>query len=264
MDECNRVGNNMKFTYLIGTLTVTSALLLEGCSTNETTVKKEATTDQASKVEKEKNVELTKEEKIAELPSPYNEIGKHFAEWELPKEGRIPKTKEAYEKYEIDGYEPYDKVVFYTNGYGFDEKMGILSYASYETDEDGQGEPPEPTPDQREGMIMGTVDEWVGDGDYVIDGVPMYYEENGKKVPNKEFVENLRLDVEDGKMSDLLKIRSYAEKGELKPLEDWANETINYFVDATESEDIEEVWAKYSKGQDNVEQLDKTIKLARE
>lgn len=126
MDECNRGGDNMKFTYLIGTFTVTSALLLAGCSTNETAVKKEATTDQASNIEKEKNIELTKEEKIAELASPYNEIGKYFADWELPNEGRIPQTVEAYEKYEIDGYEPTEPYVFYTNGYGFVEKTGYI------------------------------------------------------------------------------------------------------------------------------------------
>ncbi|MFE4143130.1 hypothetical protein ACFX4I_14765 [Peribacillus sp. YIM B13472] len=59
----------MKFTYLIGSVTVTSALLLAGCNAKETTVEKEATTAQASNVEKEKNVELTKEEKAAEVTS---------------------------------------------------------------------------------------------------------------------------------------------------------------------------------------------------
>ncbi|MGG0287203.1 hypothetical protein ABEY41_19190 [Peribacillus butanolivorans] len=255
----------MKFTYLIGSVTVTSALLLSGCNAKETTVEKEATTTQASNVEKEKNDKLTKEEKIAELPSPYNEIGKHFAEWELPKEGILPKDDPQWNETEpFDGKDPHDVFVYYTNGYGFDKESGSMFTVAYETDEEGQGEPAEPTPDQREGVIMGTVDEWVGDGDYIIDGVPMYYEENGKKVPNQEFVENLELDINSEKMTDLLKIRSYAEKDELKPLEDWANQTVGYFVEAIHSEDIEDVWANYSKGQDNIKKLDKTIKLARE
>ncbi|MGW6301754.1 hypothetical protein [Peribacillus butanolivorans] len=266
----------MKFTYLIATLTVTSALLMAGCGTNESTVKNEATsTAQASNVEKENKVELTKEEKIAELPSPYNEIAKHFVEWELPKEGQIPKTAEGYAEYKeiVDESTPTDDEIYYTNGYGFDEKSGYNFVAVYETDEEGQGEPAEPSPDQREGIIMAMVEEWTNDGDYVFDGVPMYYEdengkqieENGKKVPNPDFIANLKLDIEDGgKMDDLLKIRSYAEKDKLKPLEDWTNETINYFANASETNDIEECWNLYSKGMDKIEELNNTFKLARE
>ncbi|MFF2591063.1 hypothetical protein ACFVSS_25145 [Peribacillus butanolivorans] len=264
----------MKFTYLIGTFTVTSALLLAGCNAKETTVEKEATTVQTNKVEKEKNVELTKEEKIAELPSPYNEIGKHFAEWELPKEGILPKDDPQWNETEpFDGKDPHDAFVYYENGYGFDKKTGYMFTAAYEMDEEGQGEPPEPSPDQREGIIMAIVDEWVYDGDYVMEGSPMYYEdengkqieENGKKVPNPDFIANLKLDIEDGgKMDDLLKIRSYAEKDKLKPLEDWANETINYFANASETNDNEECWNLYSKGMDKIEELNNTFKLARE
>lgn len=274
MDECNRGGNNMKFTYLIGTLAVTSALLLAGCNAKETTVEKEATTAQASIVEKEKNVELTKEEKIAELPSPYDEIGKHFAEWELPKEGQIPKTAEGYAEYKeiVDESTPTDDEIYYTNGYGFDEKSGYNFVAVYETDEEGQGEPAEPSPDQREGIIMAMVEEWTNDGDYVFDGVPMYNEDgngkpiekNGKKVANQEFVDNIKVDINSEKMTDLLKIRSYAEKDELKQLEDWANQTVGYYSEANHSEDIEDIWANYKKGQANIKQLNDTFKLARE
>ncbi|MED3831919.1 hypothetical protein [Peribacillus frigoritolerans] len=256
----------MKFTYLIGTLTVTSALLLAGCSTNETTVNKEATTAQASNVEKEKNVELTKEEKIVELPSPYKEIAKHFAEWELPQEGRIPKTAEGYAEYKeiVDEATPTDESIYFTNGYGFDGKTGHNFIAVYETDEEGQGEPAEPTPDQREGIIMGMVEEWTMDGDYVFDGVPMYYKQNGKKVANQDFVETIKIDINSEKMTDLLKIRSYAEKDKLKPLEDWANQTVGYYVEAIHSEDIEDMWANYKKGQANIKQLNDTFNLARE
>ncbi|MEF2093066.1 hypothetical protein V3595_00085 [Bacillus sp. CFBP9009] len=149
------------------------------------------------------------------LPSPYKEIAKHFAEWELPQDGRIPKTAEGYAEYKeiVDEATPTDESIYYTNGYGFDEKTGHLFIAVYETNDEGWGELAEPTPDQREGIIMGTVEEWANDGDYVIEGVPMYIEDkNGKKIPNQEFVEYLKIDVEGEKLSDLMKIRSYASR----------------------------------------------------
>jgi hypothetical protein len=256
----------MKFTYLIGTLTVISALLLAGCNAKETTVEKEATTAQASNVEKEKKVELTKEEKLAELPSPYDEIGKHFAEWELPKEGRLPKSDKAYQGFLMeDGKDPRESAVLYENGYGFDKKTGYFFTAAYEREEEVNGKPPEPTPDQREGMIMGYIDEIVQDGDYVIEGEPMYVKDkNGKTIPNLTFMANIKVDIEAHVITPIHNVRYYAEKDELKPLEDWANETVNLFYDASETNDIEECWKSYSKGMDNIEQLDKAIKLARE
>lgn len=138
---------------------------------------------------------------------------------------------------------------------GTDEKSGYNFVAVYETDEEGQGEPAEPSPDQREGIIMAMVEEWTNDGDYVFDGVPMYNEDgngkpiekNGKKVANQEFVDNIKVDINSEKMTDLLKIRSYAEKDELKQLEDWANQTVGYYSEANHSEDIEDIWANYKK-----------------
>ncbi|MGE7903432.1 hypothetical protein ACQKNS_03410 [Peribacillus sp. NPDC094092] len=256
----------MKFTYLIGTLTVTSALLLAGCNATETKVEKEATTAQANNVEKEKKVELTKEEKLAELPSPYDEIGKHFAEWELPKEGRLPKDDPQWkESIPENGKDPYDAYVYYTNGYGFDKETGSMFTVAYMTDDEGQGEPPHPTPDQREGVIMGYIDEIVQDGDYVIEGEPMYVKDkNGKTIPNLTFMANIKVDIEAHVIDAIHNVRYYAEKDELKPLEEWANETLNLFYDASETNDIEECWKSYSKGMDNIEQLDKAIKLARE
>ncbi|MFJ7508861.1 hypothetical protein ACIQW7_05140 [Peribacillus simplex] len=271
MDECNRGGNNIKFTYLIGILTVTSALLLAGCSTNEATVKKEATTAQASNVEKEKNVEHTKEEKIAELPSPYDEIGKRWAEWELPKEGRLPKTDKAYQGFLMDDdSDPRESAVIYENGYGFDKKTGYYVTAAYERDEEFEGRPPEVTPDQREGMIMGIIAEYFGneysfEGDFEVEPDEMYVEDkNGKKIPNQTFIANLYVDIESHKVDALFEIRHYAELDKNKPLEDWANETINFFLDAKETDDIEVIWKLYSEGEDNIAELSKTVKLARE
>ncbi|MGG0789260.1 hypothetical protein ABE132_11115 [Peribacillus simplex] len=256
----------MKFTYLIVSVTVTSALLLAGCNAKETTVEKEATTAQASNVEKEKNVELTKEEKIAELPSPYDEIGKHFAEWELPKEGRLPKTDKAYQGFLMeDGKDPRESAVIYENGYGFDKKTGYYFTAAYERDEEFEGRPPEVTPDQREGMIMGIIAEIVQDGDYVIEGEPMYVKDkNGKTIPNLTFMANIKVDIEAHVITPIHNVRYYAEKDELKPLEDWANETLNLFYDASETNDIEECWKSYLKGMDNIKQLNDTFNLARE
>ncbi|MGZ9815659.1 hypothetical protein ACXM0N_06975 [Peribacillus simplex] len=261
----------MKFTYLIGTLTVTSALLLAGCSTNETTVKKEATTAQASNVEKEKNVEITKEEKIAELPAPYDEIGKRWAEWELPKEGRLPKTDKAYQGFLMDDdSDPRESAVIYENGYGFDKKTGYYVTAAYERDEEFEGRPPEVTPDQREGMIMGIIAEYFGneysfEGDFEVEPDEMYVEDkNGKKIPNQTFIANLYVDIESHKVDALFEIRHYAELDKNKPLEDWANETINFFLDAKETDDIEVIWKLYSEGEDNIAELSKTVKLARE
>ncbi|MED3983476.1 hypothetical protein P4646_05225 [Peribacillus simplex] len=261
----------MKFTYLIGTLTVTSALLLAGCSTNEATVKKEATTAQASNVEKEKKVEITKEEKIAELPSPYDEIGKRWAEWELPKEGRLPKTDKAYQGFLMDDdSDPRESAVIYENGYGFDKKTGYYVTAAYERDEEFEGRPPEVTPDQREGMIMGIIAEYFGneysfEGDFEVEPDEMYVEDkNGKKIPNQTFIANLYVDIESHKVDALFEIRHYAELDKNKPLEDWANETINFFLDAKETDDIEVIWKLYSEGEDNIAELSKTVKLARE
>jgi hypothetical protein len=261
----------MKFTYLIGTLTVTSALFLAGCSTNETTVKKEATAAQASNPEKEKKVELTKEEKIAELPSPYKEIGKHFAEWELPKEGRLPKTDKAYQGFLMDDdSDPRETGVIYENGYVFDKKTGYNVTAAYEYDEEFEGKPPEVTPDQREGMVMGIIAEYFGneyaiEGDYEVEGDEMYVEDkNGKKIPNQTFIANLYVDIDAHKVDALFEIRHYAELDKNKPLVDWANETINFFLDAKETDDIEEIWKLYSEGEDNIAELNKTVKLARE
>ncbi|MED3788907.1 hypothetical protein P4576_17040 [Peribacillus frigoritolerans] len=261
----------MKFTYLIGLVTVTSALLLAGCSTNETTVKKEAISAQASNVEKEKNVEITKEEKIAELPSPYKEIGKRWAKWELPKEGRLPKTDKAYQGFLMDDdSDPRETGVIYENGYVFDKKTGYYVTAAYEYDEEFEGKPPEVTPDQREGMIMGIIAEYFGneysfEGDYEVEPDEMYVEDkNGKKIPNQTFIANLYVDIEAHKVDALFEIRHYAELDKNKPLEDWANETINFFLDAKETDEIEEIWKLYSEGEDNIAELNKTVKLARE
>ncbi|MFD6211247.1 hypothetical protein [Peribacillus sp. NPDC060253] len=253
----------MKFTYLIGTLTVTSALLLAGCSTNETS------TAQVSNVEKEKSVELTKEEKIAELPSPYDEIGKRWAEWELPKEGRLPKTDKAYQGFLMDdNSDPKETGVIYENGYVFDKKSGYYVNAAYEYDEEFEGKPPEVTADQREGMIMGLIAEYFGneysfEGDFEPD--EMYVEDkNGKKIPNQTFIANLYVDIDSHKVDALFEIRYYAELDKNKPLIDWANETINFYLDAKETDDIEEIWKLYSEGEDNIAELNKTVKLARE
>ncbi|MGG0412964.1 hypothetical protein [Peribacillus simplex] len=261
----------MKFTYLIGTLAVTSALLLAGCNAKETTVEKEATTAQASNAEKEKKAEITKEEKIAELPSPYDEIGKRWAEWELPKEGRLPKTDKAYQGFLMDDdSDPRETGVIYENGYVFDKKTGYYVTAVYETDEEFEGKPPEVTPDQREGMIMGIISEYFGneysfEGDYEVEPDEMYVEDkNGKKIPNQTFIANLYVDIEAHKVDALFEIRHYAELDKNKPLEDWANETINFFLDAKETDDIEEIWKLYSEGEDNIAELNKTVKLARE
>lgn len=115
-----------------------AALLLTGCSSgesseNENTVEEnQVTTTEMSSVLGETN-----EEEKSILESPYKEIKQHFKEWELP-----------------SGGEPSDEFfnsVRYENGYFFDKDSGVLVAREWE---DGSGKP-EPTEDQKVGVIMG-------------------------------------------------------------------------------------------------------------
>ncbi|PLT28184.1 hypothetical protein [Peribacillus deserti] len=262
----------MKITHGISAFTITSALILAGCGAKETTDKKEETVVQASDVikdkevvhTKEKEVIHTKEEKLAELSSTYKEMGKYFAEWQLPKDGILPKDDPQWNETEpLDGSDPHEAFVYYDNGYGFDKRTGYNFVIAYDTDDEGNGKPKPPTPDQRVGVIMAIIDEMAQDGDHVLDSDPMYIKDaNGKKILNQTFMENLKADINNS-IDNLSKVRDFAQKDHAEPLEAWANETISFFLGANKTVNIKDGWQLYSKGMDNIEQLNKTIEMAR-
>lgn len=127
--------------------------------------------------------------------------------------------------------------------------------------------PPEVTPDQRVGMIMGLIEEMHIDEEAVYFDDSMYVEDgSGKKIPNQTFIANLKNGINNdgvGKVDHLFEIRYFAEEAKYEPLEAWANETINFLLDAEESDDIEEIWKLYSEGMDNLQEMSKTMNIAR-
>lgn len=131
-----------KHVLLVG---IFSALLMTGCTSeegsSESKVQEQEQKQDTSSEVSAKQIQSTDQsgnEVSSTLESPYKEIGEYFTEWELPEGGR--------EGDFING-------VTYENGYTFDKDTKLVLAREWGE----EGEKPEPTEEQKPGVIMGLI-----------------------------------------------------------------------------------------------------------
>lgn len=190
--------------------------------------------------------EVTKEEKLAELAAPYNEIGHYLADWELPEEGLLPIGEE------VENMEPStETLAAYENGYGFSREDGVLVLRSYGVN----GESPVPTGDQFPGVFMG----FIGD---LLYSASTESEGNEETPPDEQEVQAMVDDTASTKLPRLKELQEYSDGNE--PLDAWLEETIRLFEEAAAGNDGVRVKELYEEGTARVAQMQETIEIARE
>lgn len=172
------------------------------------------------------------EVKQNEIESPYKEIANHFESWELPTEGVLPTSDEAYE-----GIDP-KRIVIYENGYGFNKDTKTLLFRTY----DENGKPIEPTPEQEIGVVLGEIAD-------IADNPLNEFDAKS----NSEFF----VDTIDNKLSGLNEMKKYANGFE--PLEEWIDGTIETFTSAKEADNDEKRWELFNEGMNKIEKLQEAI-----
>lgn len=196
--------------------------------------------------EEPEELELTKDEKLAALDAPYDEIGQYLADWELPEEGLLPIGEE------VENMEPStETLAAYENGYGFLRDNGMLVLRSHGLD----GETPGPTAGQFPGVFMGFIED--------INYSASTENEGSKETPpNAQKVQAMVEDANSVKLPRLKELKEFSGGNEL--LDDWLEDTIRVFEEATVSTDGMRVKEMYEEGMARVSQMQKTIELARE
>lgn len=194
----------------------------------------------------EEEPELTKEEKLAGLDAPYDEIGQYLADWELPEEGLLPIGKE------VENLEPStEELAAYENGYGFRRDTGALILRSHGLD----GAKPVPTKAQFPGVFMGLI------GDIIYSASAEYEGHEGASLTDQE-VQAIVDDAALTKLPRLKELMEYSDGNE--PLDAWLAETILLFEEAAVGSDGEKVKESYEEGMARLAQMQETIEIARE
>lgn len=192
------------------------------------------------------SVEMTKNEQLAALGAPYDEIGRYLAEWELPTEGVIPMGEE------VEGMETSSEtIVAYENGYGFSRDTGVSVLRSYGLD----GQVPIPTDDQFIGVFMGKIPD-------ILDSVSKETTYGGGDSMDGQAIYMILSDIDHAKIPGLKELKGYSKGYE--PIDQWLAETLALFEEAAASSEGKKVKELYAEGNERLERMTETIKLARE
>lgn len=134
------------------------------------------------------------------LESPYREIKTYFEDYELPQEGRLPKSDA------ING-------ISYENGYTFDRDTKAMVSRVW-----NNGEVNEPSEGQKIGVIMG----WLNDAS----GIPDLESMTITNDPNQF-------------QQPISRLEQVKEATEFEPLKKWTSETIEVLASAQKTEDMD-------------------------
>ncbi len=206
--------------YIAG-FSISAGLLVAGCSAEDDSAQVDSTNEEIQ--EETQPTESTSEQteqQEQQLESPYQEIKEYFDAWELPEGG-----KEDTEM--VNG-------ITYDNGYTFDKNTKVLIARLHPA----EGEPAEPTEDQKVGVIMG----WLQDA---------------AAIPEPEY--RAKGNAAGQVANPLFRLSEAKQLNDFAPLDEWISETEEIFAGFDDIETEQERAAVYAEGYERLEKMSSLI-----